>query len=257
VGRGTAGSKLTAAALALCILLCAPFAGAASGKRNRVLRDGPFTAHFSDVIPRADVEKTLALFKDARKNLGKYFDKQFNNRLEIQIYSTTAEFTKATGYPWWIGAAWFKGQMHLQPPRVLIDRGVLATTITHEYSHVALYEAAGSKTPLWLDEGFAAHMSGEFDIDLKKDKKKFLYNGTLDQLDKSLSQTKDKKKSESAYRAAFAIVRFMHTRYGDAKMRPLLLEVGKSGKFDDALKKTLGADSASLLSEFRKNQKQK
>lgn len=254
MGRGTSGTKLTAAAFALAILLFAACAtDAASGTRNRLLKDGPFVAHYSDSTPQDDVQQTLGQFKNARKKLGKYFAKQFNNRLEIQIYATTKEYSSATGCPWWIGAAWFKGQMHLQPPHVLIERGVLAATITHEYSHFALYQAAGSKTPLWLDEGFATFMSGEFENDFKKDKNKFKYNGTFDQLNKNLAQTKDKKKAESAYCAAFAIVRFMHSHFGDKKMLSLLLETGKNGNLDESLKKILGIDSAALMALFRKS----
>ena len=44
---------------------------------------------------------------------------------------------------------------------VLRRRGVLASTLRHEYAHVVIEALGGGRTSRWLAEGLAIHVAGE------------------------------------------------------------------------------------------------
>jgi hypothetical protein len=83
--------------------------------------------------------------------------------LDILFHHTTADFTRATGQPAWVAAAvTANNRIELQPLDTLRRRGILTTTIKHEFTHLIIERTARGRTPpRWLAEGFAAHVAGE------------------------------------------------------------------------------------------------
>ncbi len=81
--------------------------------------------------------------------------------VDLVIHDSTQEFVAVTGKPWWVAATTRNLQVDLQPVGVLMRRGILATTVRHEYSHAVIEALAGAPVPLWLAEGLAVYVSGE------------------------------------------------------------------------------------------------
>jgi hypothetical protein len=81
--------------------------------------------------------------------------------LEIVIHATTADFIGETGQPGWSAAATSGSRIVLQPLALLRRRGILETTLRHEYAHAAIDELGRGHAPRWLAEGLAIHFAGE------------------------------------------------------------------------------------------------
>jgi hypothetical protein len=217
----------------------------------RIVRRGRFIARFTQRTSMPEVERVFDLCDAAAKKLDKYFGKQMRFRPEFVIYPSTRDYTATTGSPWWHAATWRDGNVHLQPPQVLRERDMLATTLTHELTHAALDQAVGPNEPLWFDEGLAAMMSGEFDAEYTKNKKSFIWKESLAALEAAMTQTKDKDLAGRAYKSSYAFVRFLHNKYGKNTILALYKKTADSSDFSGALKKTFKADATQLFKIWR------
>jgi hypothetical protein len=104
---------------------------------------------------RADVRARLAAASLAFPALGV---------LDVTVHETTGDFTGATGKPAWVAATTTtRGarRIELQPLATLGRRGVLASTLRHEYAHAVIHALSRARAPLWLSEGLAAHVANE------------------------------------------------------------------------------------------------
>jgi len=81
--------------------------------------------------------------------------------LEIHLNESTGDFTARTGQPWWAAAATKGNRIELQPVAILKRRGVLNTTLRHEFAHVVIDAVSHNRAPRWLEEGFALYLAGE------------------------------------------------------------------------------------------------
>jgi hypothetical protein len=81
--------------------------------------------------------------------------------LEIRLNESTGDFTSRTGQPWWAAAATKGHRIELQPVGLLKRRGVLTTTLRHEFAHVVIDGVSRNRAPRWLEEGFALYLAGE------------------------------------------------------------------------------------------------
>jgi hypothetical protein len=81
-------------------------------------------------------------------------------RVTLRFHPTVDSYERATREPWFTSGAIVNGDIHLLPPAVLRERGVLDRTIRHELVHV-MTNAPLSERPLWVREGAAIYFAGE------------------------------------------------------------------------------------------------
>ncbi|HEY0406449.1 MAG TPA: SpoIID/LytB domain-containing protein, partial [Pyrinomonadaceae bacterium] len=81
--------------------------------------------------------------------------------LDVIVHATTGDFVVATGQPSWAAAATKGRRIELQPLAVLRRRGVLWTTLRHEYAHAMIDALSRGGAPRWLAEGLAIWFAGE------------------------------------------------------------------------------------------------
>jgi SpoIID/LytB domain protein len=80
-------------------------------------------------------------------------------RLTLRFHPTVDSYEQTTKQPWFTSAAMVNGEIHLLPPAVLRERGVLERTVRHELVHVMTNDALAGR-PQWVREGAALYFAG-------------------------------------------------------------------------------------------------
>jgi SpoIID/LytB domain protein len=136
------------------------------GRGGETLSSEHFILHCGSPASAKDVEAVLASCESARLDLLRRLDRASlslagDAKVQLIFHGTTQEFMATTGQPWWSAAATRGASIELQPLAVLKKRGILFTTIRHEYAHYVIDRLSSGKTPRWLAEGLAAYFAGE------------------------------------------------------------------------------------------------
>ena len=106
-------------------------------------------------------------------------------------------------------------RIELQPVALLRQRGVLTTTLRHEFVHAALEASGGARAPLWLVEGLAVYVAGEGPTLARNAPKKKL---ALEELERRLAQPTSPQEMRSLYAAAYTEVSALIRREGEASV---------------------------------------
>jgi hypothetical protein len=81
-------------------------------------------------------------------------------QISLRFHPTTDDYEAMTGQAWFTSGALVNGELHLLPPGVLRNRGVLERAIRHELVHLMTDPVLGRR-PAWVREGAAIHFAGE------------------------------------------------------------------------------------------------
>jgi SpoIID/LytB domain protein len=81
-------------------------------------------------------------------------------RVTLRFHPTIDSYENATRQPWFTVGATVNGDIHLLPPSILRERGVLDRTIRHELVHV-MTNGVLSGRRLWVKEGAAIYFAGQ------------------------------------------------------------------------------------------------
>jgi stage II sporulation protein D len=125
--------------------------------------------------------------------------------LEIYLYPDLDRFRNATGEPGWVAAHTTGTRVHLQPATVLRSRGILESTLRHEFLHVLVESQARADLPLWFREGLVEYLANP------------LAGGAPARIpsDADLRQTSDAARARQAYEDSARMVADLARRYGE------------------------------------------
>jgi len=118
-------------------------------------------------LPEADRRSLLEVRDLAARLLGAVAVRlgvPLPTELDLRFSPTVEAYTRATGQPWWTAARTAGTGLDLLPLGVLRDRGILESTLTHEFVHV-LADPVLPGRPLWTREGLAVFLAGELAIE--------------------------------------------------------------------------------------------
>jgi stage II sporulation protein D len=155
---------------------------------------------------RADIERRLRVARLTLSGAGV---------LNVVIAETTTEFIAVTGQPGWAAAASRGSRMELQPLALLRRRGVLQTTLRHEYAHFVIELLGRGRTPRWLSEGLAVHLAGEGPMLLRFSPKS---KWTREELERKLARPSSAEEMRALYAAAYNEVRALIRTEGEANI---------------------------------------
>jgi len=133
---------------------------------GQTLSSEHFTLHCISSASLKDLESVLANSEAVRQDLLGRLDRASlsvggDAKVRLVFHGTTQEFMAATGQPWWAAAATQGTSIELQPLALLKRRGILLTTVRHEYAHYVIDRLSNGKAPRWLAEGLAVYVAGE------------------------------------------------------------------------------------------------
>jgi SpoIID/LytB domain protein len=80
-------------------------------------------------------------------------------RVTLRFHPTISSYEQATLEPWFTSGAFVNGEIHLLPPAMLRERGVLESAIRHQLVHAMAAPPLAGR-PLWVLEGAAQYFAG-------------------------------------------------------------------------------------------------
>jgi stage II sporulation protein D len=179
--------------------------------------DGHAVVEYTTPNSREDVREVTELIEQARKELGHFLSFKDASPLRVRIHSTTADFIAAANVSGEMAGASKDGVIHLQPVQLLKKRGILRSTIRHEYAHYAISTAGGARVARWFQEGMAVRFAGEAgELARYRDGNREI--SSLRELECALERAKSIKERRSLYSAAHAQVVRMIEREGESKI---------------------------------------
>ena len=137
------------------------------------------------------------------------------SKLDVIIHETPGDFVGATGQPSWAAAVTRGRRIELQPLEVLRRRGVLTTTLRHEYVHAVIEALGRGRAPRWLAEGLAAYVAGEGAMLERFATQTKLTTG---ELERRLAHPSSRQEMRALYAAAYREVRTLIRQEGEANV---------------------------------------
>lgn len=213
-GTGTGALREQQAGISPASFIHSSFAADRSAQPRGTLSSEHFRAVFAGAHNQRAVEAALRTLEAAHRDLEQRLNRaslMMPNaaKTELMIYATTGDFTGATGQPAWAAAVTRGRTIHLQPLGTLQRRGVLFTTLRHEYAHVVIEALSRGHTPRWLTEGLAIHVAGEGALSSGV---KNVAEIPADELERRLAAPASARQMRELYAAAWrAVVKLIRT----------------------------------------------
>lgn len=129
----------------------------------------------------------------------------FRQPIPVFLHRDLESFRRATGAEWWIAGIHLAGQIHLQSPRILAEKGLLFSTIRHEIWLTFIDKAGAGRVAPWLAEGVALVRSRE-DARLNSIRSSSSAPADYDALDRILLSRPTRDKALAAYRTCVRLV---------------------------------------------------
>ncbi len=176
-----------------------------------------FRLSYPTTLAKPEVNDVMRILEAAHRDLAKRLNAASINLTQtpltqITLHHSTGEFMVATGQSAWVAGATRGGAIHLQPLATLRKRGIVATTLRHEFAHAALERLRSNHAPRWLLEGLAIHFAGEGRLYAQVTDK--IEN---DVLEKKLSAPASPAEMHVLYAAAYRAVQGLIRAHGEPK----------------------------------------
>jgi stage II sporulation protein D len=179
-----------------------------------------FRVRYGARTDRREVEEVLRILEAARASIERRLtiaglSAAGAGPLDVLIHETTADFIAGTGQSGWAAAASRGSRMELQPLALLRRRGVLQTTLRHEYAHFVIELLGRGKTPRWLSEGLAVHLAGEGAMLSRFNPKS---KWTRDEIERRLERPASAEEMRALYAASYNEVRALIRTEGEKEV---------------------------------------
>jgi hypothetical protein len=221
------------------------FAIAQDSKSHRIA-DKNIIVLFGEESVEADARSVLSLAGRALRQFAEKSHLSSVAPVEIHLAGTTAEFCQRTGRPWWQGAVYRTGIIHLQPVRVLRERGILEITLRHELLHQLVDEHSKGNCPSWLSEALAIYNSGE--IAVIKPAQKWTKSEGLKwhELERRLQTATRKEELDRLYFQLYHLGWFLEREFRSEQIGKLIFQLGAKSSFDQACRDVFGISAKEI-----------
>ena len=114
----------------------------------------------------------------------------------LKIYPTLSIYRDSTGEPGWVAASTRGNTIRLQPVELLQQKGLLESTLRHEFLHILVESNTHASLPLWFREGLVLYLA--------EGNAHTLSSSTLsaDQMEAALQNPQSREQMQRAYASA-------------------------------------------------------
>ena len=172
-------------------------------------------------LSEKDLYETRQDLLNVRREVGKAFGMYFPRHRFNVVLSREDTFRNYSGTPKHV-AGLFDGTIHL-PIAAGADRVRAKAILYHEYTHALIWLASAGKCPSWVHEGFAVDQEERVQPKRVLDPAQLLVDGRLrwrlEELEGRMSPLSgDPAEAGEAYSQAFAVIRYLRSRYSPADL---------------------------------------
>lgn len=217
----------------------------------RTMARGPVTVTFAIGHSEAEAATVLDLAVASWQTLSEKYPSPTSPPIRIHLAATSYAFCQQTRSPWWLASVYQNGMIHLQPVRVLRERGILASTIRHEIMHCLLAAATTGACPRWLSEALAVFHSGE--IEHLKPGRRAAPVTEFSQFETRLAAAQTQEELAALYFSLYRLARFLEEQYGPAKINSLLRQFQEGEAWPEACLAAWNLPAAEVEREWRRS----
>lgn len=208
-----------------------------------------FTLWSQRELTPSDLYRTRQNLQNVRREAGRAFGGYFPKR-KFDVILTQEEIFRAYSQSPKHVRGLFDGTIHL-PVAAGSGDARLKAILYHEYTHALLWLASEGKCPSWVHEGFAVDQEESIDPRRTAELASVVQDGrllwSLKELDARLTpNTKDPYANELAYREAFAVARYLRSRFSSAELLRWVRQMARSGSWDAAAEKVLRVNAGDM-----------
>ncbi|MDZ7266025.1 MAG: hypothetical protein ONB48_01655 [candidate division KSB1 bacterium] len=218
---------------------------------RRTLARGPVTVTFPADHSETEAAAVLDLAVAAWQAIGEKYPLPTPAHVRIDLAATTYAFCRQTRSPWWLASQYRDGIIHLQPVRVLRERGILTTTLRHEIMHALLDAATAGNCPRWLSEALAVFHSGE--IEHLKPGRRAAPVTEFSQFETRLAAAQNQEELAALYFTLYRLARFLEEQYGPAKLNSLLRQFQEGKTWPEACLAAWDLPDAEVERQWRRS----
>ncbi|MDQ3652952.1 MAG: SpoIID/LytB domain-containing protein [Acidobacteriota bacterium] len=186
----------------------------AANARRLTLASEHFVVSFGmKSATRREVETALSVLEDVRADVRRRLAAasvrfpthiKAEEKIEVYVHDSTGDFVGAVGEPPWVAASVRGRRITSQPLGTLQRRGILATTLRHEYVHIVINALGDTRTPRWLSEGLAVYVAGESQMLARFQTSQHM---SVDEIERRLAVPRSASEMRMLYAAAYSHVR--------------------------------------------------
>ena len=165
------------------------------------------------------------------------------------------EYRFLTRKEWWYYGVVRSDTIYFEPLDVMMKRTILKTAITQKMTQMALEKRSGGGIPLWMKEGLASRLAGEWPIvrNQMAEFKDGVYDTTPspERIEEILGAADDRPLTRIAFYCAYVMVDRLAKEFGMERIMTFLDLLREGRSRDEASGKAFGIDYASLIDSIR------
>jgi len=208
-------------------------------------------------VDRVLAEEAVETLQASRDTYDRLFGGGPDHTVVLDIYPTASRFTAASGLPpeavrtTGVIALSKWNRLLLTSPRALARGYNWKDTVAHEYIHLVVSWRSGDRTPVWLQEGLAKHLEGEWRggraAYLSVHQQSLLATAIRDdafvpfeKFQRSMAYLDSGEEAALAFAQVATMVHFLTTQAGDAVLPRLLDRIRDGQPSEEAVAELAG-----------------